>query len=153
MGSAQPFTMEFIRNNGSIETDGETITKLVTSFFAKWFSRLPEQKVRDKRLADCVLNQDKSGWDSLIEDCNIPTDVADTLWAAFQPRNISTEGMAEAPALSDYVPSLQEFKGYIKSLNPRSAPGFSGLSYLIVQLWPDAVVERAYECLCESWKK
>ena len=63
MGCAQPFTMESIRNNGSIETDGETITKLVTSFFAKWFSRLPEQKVRDKRLADCVLNQDKSGWD------------------------------------------------------------------------------------------
>ena len=38
VGGSQPFTMEFIRNNGTLVTDGEKITKLITSFFSKWFS-------------------------------------------------------------------------------------------------------------------
>jgi hypothetical protein len=153
MGGSSAFTMESIRNNGIVETDGESISKLITSFFAKWFARLPEQKLRDKRLADCVLSQTKLDWDSLIHDCNIPTEVSDKLWDAFKPRAISAEGAVEAAALSNYLPSLQDFKGYNKSLNPRSAPGFSGLSYLMVQLWPEMVVERAYDCLLEAWKR
>ena len=96
MGGTPAFTMESIRNNGIVETDGESISKLITSFFAKWFSRLPEQKLIDQRLADCVLSRNKHDWEALIRDCNIPTDVADKLWIAFQPRIISAEGIAEA---------------------------------------------------------
>ena len=68
MGGTTAFTMESIRNNGVVETDGESISKLITSFFAKWFSRLPDQKLIDQRLADCVLNRNKHHWDALIRD-------------------------------------------------------------------------------------
>jgi len=107
---------------------------MITAFFANWFSRLPELKSRDKRLAESVLHQDKAGWDSLILDCKIPSEVADKLWTAFQPRSISPEGLAEAHRLSDYVPSLSEFKQYIKTLNPRCSSSLVGFRFLYQQI-------------------
>ncbi len=152
MGGTSSYTMESIRDEGLTITDGERIASLVTAFFAKWFSRLPDEKERDRKLAECVLNEDKLSWDSLMAATMIPGEVGDTLWLAFQPRPLSSEGLIEAADLADYVPSLYEFKKYIDTLNPRSAPGFSGLSYLMVKLWPDAMVERAYDCLRDAWK-
>ena len=58
MGGSQPFTMESIRHEGKVITDGDSVDKLITSFFAKWFSRLPEQKIIDSRLSACVINHD-----------------------------------------------------------------------------------------------
>ena len=151
MGTSSSFTMESIRQGDEIITDGPRIASLVTAFFAKWFSRLPEEKERGKKLADCVLNADRPSWDKLIDDTRIPMEVGNTLWQAFQPRPLSLEGRKEAEDLVNYTPSLEEFVNYISYLNPRSAPGFSGLSYLMVKLWPDSVIERSYECLVEAW--
>ena len=151
MGTSTSFTMESIRQGDEIITDGAKIASLVTAFFSKWFSRLPEEKDRDKRLADCVLKSDKIAWNKLISDTGIPTGVGDSLWQAFQPRPLSLEGLKDADELANYTPSFDEFVKYISSLNPRSAPGFSGLSYLMVKLWPDSVVERAYGCLVKAW--
>jgi hypothetical protein len=145
--------MEAIREGDETITDGEKVAKLITAFFAKWFARLPEEQDRDKRLAACVLSKDKSAWTELVLSCGIPSNVSEKLWQAFQPRPLSKEGEREAAELNGYVPSLEEFKDYISTLNPRSAPGFSGLSYLMVKLWPEPVTERAYECLKEAWLK
>jgi hypothetical protein len=128
MGSSPSFTMESIRDGDQVITEVKTIATLVTSFFAKWFARLPEEKDRDKGLADCVMSRDRSGWDLLTSECGIPTEVSSNLWDAFSPKPLSAEGMKEAEQLSQYVPSIDEFRSYIKNLNPRSAPGFSGLS-------------------------
>ena len=152
MGTTSSYTMESIRQGDEIITDGAKIASLVTAFFSKWFARLPEEKDRDKKLADCVLKADLSAWNELIADTRIPTEVGDTLWQAFQPRPLSLDGRKEADELANYTPSLEEFTKYIMTLNPRSAPGFSGLSYLMVKLWPDSVIERAYDCLVEAWK-
>ncbi len=40
MGRPCSFTMESIRQGDDIVTDGKTIAKLITSFFAQWFARL-----------------------------------------------------------------------------------------------------------------
>jgi hypothetical protein len=102
-------------------------------------------------LADCVIRKDKTAWDVLTRDCSIPPSASEPLWTAFSPKPLSDEGLREARELEHYIPTLQEFKLHINTLNPRSAAGFSGLSYLMVQFWPDLVVERAYECLREAW--
>ena len=65
MGGATSFTMESIRQDDEIITDGETIARMITAFFGQWFARLPEEKERDKQLADCVLNRDLGGWKRL----------------------------------------------------------------------------------------
>ena len=88
-----------------------------------------------------------------MEETKIPTEVGDKLWLAFQPKSLSDEGMEEAANIVNYSPSLSEFKHHISTLNSRSAPGFSGLTYLMVKLWPESMVERAYECLTEAWKE
>ena len=47
MGGSSPYTMESIRQEGEVITDGERITKLITEFFSKWFARLPAEIDRD----------------------------------------------------------------------------------------------------------
>ncbi len=109
MGRSQPFTMESIRDGDEVITDGATIAKMITAFFSEWFARLPTEKDRDKKLAECVINCDKSAWDRLILDCNIPPEVADKLWAAFAPNEISSEGLREAASLCYYFMCIEYF--------------------------------------------
>ena len=58
----------------------------------------------------------------------------------------------EAADLEKYVPTLDEFNSYIRTLNPNSAGGTSGLTYLMVQQWPANVRERVHAALSEAWK-
>ncbi len=58
--------------------------------------------------------------------------------------------LTEAKDLARFVPSLEEFKTHIKHLNPRSAGGVSGLTYLLVQQWPDEIKDKVYEELRNS---
>ena len=67
-------------------------------------------------------------------------------------KEIPLGAVEEANALNDYSPSLQEFNDYIDTLNPRSAGGPSGLTYLLVQQWPMNVRERVHGSLSKAWK-
>ena len=49
------YTIESIRQDGEIITDGDRIASMVTAFFAKRFKRLPEEKERDRKLTDFIL--------------------------------------------------------------------------------------------------
>ena len=53
--------------------------------------------------------------------------------------------------LTTYIPTLEDFKIHIKYLNPRSAGGPSGLTYLLVQQWPDKIKDKIYEDLKRNW--
>ena len=66
-------------------------------------------------------------------------------------KDITEEGKIEAGLLSNYTPTLEEFNDYIDTLNPRSAGGPSGLTYLLAQQWPENVRSRMYDCLKEAW--
>ena len=48
-------------------------------------------------------------------------------------------------------PSREEFGAYIKTLDPSSAGGMSGLTYLMVKLWPTEILDHAYKCLDQTW--
>ncbi len=89
VGGKTAFTLESIRDGDETITDGEKVAKTITAFFAKWFARLPEEKDRDKRLAECIINRDRDAWSELATSCGIPTIVSDKLWEAFLPRPIS----------------------------------------------------------------
>ena len=67
---------------------------------------------------------------------NIKWEVAKEVLEGMADKPISVEGRAEAEELERYCPSLEEFNKYIETLNPRSAGGPSGLTYLLVQQWP-----------------
>jgi hypothetical protein len=147
------FLMESLRQEDSTVTDGHKIHTLITAFFATWFSRLPEEKERDRRLAECVLSQDKHKWDSLMTSIGIPEQASQRLWNAYKPKDITPEGLHDASLISSYVPTFEEYIKYVATLDNKSAPGNSGLSYLMVKLWPQEIQERAYQCLCEAWSK
>ena len=63
---------------------------------------------------------------------------------------ICEEARIEGLGLDTYIPSLEEFNDYIKTLNPRSAGGPSGLTYLLVSCWPANVRERVYNSISKA---
>jgi hypothetical protein len=126
VGQDPSFLMESLRHGETTITDGAVIHEHITSFFSKWFQRLPNEKRRDKLLADCLINCDRLRWDALTSDIGIPSNTSDTLWNAFQPKHISDQGRRESESLLTYFPSYDDFLAYIRRLDPNSAPGDTG---------------------------
>ena len=73
----------------------------------------------------------------MSEEIKVPEEVALMVREELSNKHVSEECMAEARQLKDHVPTYEEFTTHIKHLNPRSAGGPSGLTYLITQLWPE----------------
>ena len=152
VGRDQSYLMESLIEGDETITDGHAIALSITGFFRKWFSRLPEEKVRDAALAKCVTDVNRPAWDTLMNDIGVPKNPSDKLWYAFQKKPSTPAMLQDAKLLATFCPTLEEFQSYIKSLDSTSAPGASGLSYLMVKLWPEDFVDRAYTCLCNAWQ-
>ena len=89
----------------------------------------------------------------MAERLGIKEEAANNILEGLKDKKIAEEGRIEGEALSKYTPTFDEFKNYIKALNPRSAGGPSGLRYLLVQYWPENVKERIYNAIREAWDK
>ena len=94
---------------------------------------------------------DKTGFLDIAENLKVPPHVAVKVFEGMQPKPIPDIGLEESEGLANFTPTLHEFKNYIKCLNPRSAGGPSGMTYLLVQYWPDNVKERVYTSIKEDW--
>ena len=44
VGGGETFLMESLRDGDHTVTDGHTIHRIITGFFAKWFQRLPTEQ-------------------------------------------------------------------------------------------------------------
>jgi len=83
----------------------------------------------------------------------IEENVANELWTGMTNKELNEEAKVESEGLDQYLPTFEEFCEYIKTLNPRSAGGPSGLTYVLVQYWPENVKKRVYNALKEAWEK
>ena len=66
----------------------------------------------------------------------IPPHIAEKVWESCKKKNLSNEGQKEKDQLDDYTPSFSEFLGFVETSNPKSAGGFNGMSYHLMQLLP-----------------
>ena len=82
----------------------------------------------------------------------MPTKTTEKIFNGMTDKWICEEGMKESRGLSEYAPTYEEFVGYISKLNPRSAGGPFGLTYLLVQRWNGDIKKKVYEELREKWK-
>jgi predicted DNA-binding ArsR family transcriptional regulator len=82
----------------------------------------------------------------------MPTETAERIFDGMSDKWICEEGMEESKGLSEYTPAYEAFVGYISKLNPKSAGGPSGLTYLLVQSWNGNIKKKAYEELREKWE-
>jgi hypothetical protein len=151
MGRRKGFKMESLVIDGVLCADSTTISDAVTKFFEEWFSRSGEESDRDKTIAHIISTENKFEWDRISAEMSIPSHVSDKVWAGFTKRRLPPVAATEGRDLSLMRPTLDEFKAYIKTLNPTSAGGMSGLTYLMVKLWPAQIIEHAYKCLDETW--
>ena len=82
----------------------------------------------------------------------IPPHIAEKVWESCKKKELPEEGQREMDLLDDYTPSYLEFLGFIETSNPKSAGGFNGMSYHLMQLLPAEYLKRIYDVLIEAWK-
>ena len=92
-----------------------------------------------------------AGFTKMAGDMGIPEDVSGRVRGGFLSKEVDRACLEESKTLTTYIPTLEEFKTHIKHLNPRSAGGPSGLTYLLFQQWPDEIKDKIYEDLKRDW--
>ena len=153
IGEEKDFTLEVLYGKLENITDAEEIASIITKFFEEWFSLTDEGEHNDDELSRYSELNDRGSFLEMAGRLGIKEEAANNIFEGLKDKEIPEDGRAEEEALSKYTPTFDEFKNYIKALNPRSAGGPSGLTYLLVQYWPDNVKERIYNAIREAWDK
>ena len=153
MGRRKGFKMEILVIDGVLSADSHKISAAITKFFEAWFARTDEEGDRDKKIAHIISTSNKDEWDNISREMSIPEHVSNRIWLGFSRRGLPDDAVSEGRQLSLMRPTRLEFGNYIKTLNPSSAGGMSGLTYLMVKLWPTEILDQAYNCLDETWLK
>jgi hypothetical protein len=151
MANSKSFSLEVLYDPAGNVTDSEEISRIVTAFFREWFNASDEDRSRDEEVAKHSGESNTKGWLGLAERLKVHEEHAVDVLEGMKDEDITEEGKVEAGLLSTYTPTLEEFNNYIDTLNPRSAGGPSGLTYLLAQKWPENVRSRMYDCLKEAW--
>jgi hypothetical protein len=151
IGDKTDFSLEVIYGTEGNITDADEVARTVTDLFGSTFSQEESSKIQDARLGVAAEANDKTGFLDIAENLKVPPHVAVKVFEGMQPKPIPDIGLEESEGLANFTPTLHEFKNYIKCLNPRSAGGPSGMTYLLVQYWPDNVKERVYTSIKEDW--
>ena len=153
IGEEKDFTLDVLYGKLENITDAEEIARIITKFFEEWFSMTEEGEQNDDELSRFSELNDRNSFLAMTGRLGIKEEAANSIFEGLKDKEIPEEGRTEGEALSKYTPTLDEFKSYIKALNPRSAGGPSGLTYLLVQYWPENVKERIYNAIREAWDK
>ena len=136
MAKYNSFSMEVLYNDEGNITDPDEVARIVTEFFKKWFDSSEEDYVGDDQVARFSATENEAGWFDLSRRLGIPWEHAKEVLEGMSDKESSEATVTGARELDGYSPSLEEFNAYIDTLNPNSAGGPSGLTYLMVQQWP-----------------
>ena len=144
--------MDVLHINGEILTDGDDIAREVNSIFGGgWLFQSVEERERGRELRRLMKDGCGAGFEKLSDSLKVPPEIAQMVRLGLLEKKVDEGCLSDAKDLAFFVPSLEEFKAHIKHLNPRSAGGPSGLTYLLVQQWPDEIKEKVYEELKNNW--
>ena len=151
MARSPSFSLDVIYGKEENIVDADEIARIVMEFFALWFNATEDDDSTDAEVTKCTTEVNEEEWRSLAIKLNIPWQHAKEVLNGMVDKPICEEAKTEGLGLDTYIPSLEEFNDYIKTLNPRSAGGQLGLKYLLVSCWPANVRERVYNSISKAW--
>jgi len=152
VGEQKEFSLEVLYKPGGNITDPYAIAKEVSDTFGgSWFNQTDDERQRGKEIRTTMSKPLEEGFMDIIGSESIPPGVVCRVYEGMKTKEVGVECELDSKHLLHYVPSFEEFKGAIEILNPRSAGGPSGLTYLLVQYWPDEVKKIVYEDLRKCW--
>ena len=135
MREDKDFSLEVLYGEGEEpnKTDADEIADIVTKHFGGQFDLTAEEDANDLILSDLSSKGDKSGFVKMSTEQGIPEDVAERVFGGLTAKHLPEEAESDVKELSDYTPTYDEFPQSISRLDPKSAGGPSGLTYLLVQ--------------------
>ena len=108
------YKMQAIVDEGVCTKDPKEVTDIATKHFSEWFWRSEEDKQRDMMLTGFMEGNDEKAFGDAAREMKIPETAIENVWKGFKKKELADEGKNEAEELGDYVPTLDEFKEYIK---------------------------------------
>ena len=151
-GDKPPFSLDNIKVGEAQVTDKVEITRIITKLFRDWFFRSEHDAWRDHGISDAIICEDKDRFLEITGTLKVPPDIANKIWDSCRIKQLDTEARTEMDELDDYTPTYEQFTSFIKNANPRSAGGYNGMSYLMMQNLPELALKRMYQILLEAWK-
>ena len=131
--------MESLAIGDEIITDGSEICSKATNKFKDWFRRSREEKERDCMLSRLMGTSDRKEWVPFMNGLKIPEATSEVIIKGMEKKELCQEGRLEGLEIAKYIPTWEEFRKLIRSLNSRSAGGISGLTYHMVKLWNEKI--------------
>ena len=90
--------------------------------------------------------------------CEDPLDLRELIWTAMQSTRGTLDESDGSSTLRDRmsdilntVPTLKDFADIIRRGTGGKAAGMTGLTYQLMKVWPDRVIERVYELMVMQW--
>ena len=150
IGNRKDFSLETLRGEGGNITDAKEIANKLKEHFGNGFNTSEMEKELDRDVSEAAGRRKE--FLELTGKIFIPTDTAERIFDGMSDKWICEQGMEESRGLSGYTPTYEDFLGYISRLNPKSAGGPSGLTYLLVQNWNGNIKKKVYEELKGKWE-
>ena len=103
-----------------------------------------------------LLCSDRSKFDELVKEYGIPAPLLDHIWKAIRAKAALLDSIVDGMTLREKmekviseVPTLEEFRGAVRKAKGGVTSGMSGLTYDILNCWPDSAIEMAYNAICK----
>jgi hypothetical protein len=140
--------------------DDDDMHTAMVNFFAKWHQGdvHSSEGIHSAETDWLSVYEDYDTYTELTEAIGVPLELRNLIWEAMQStrpkldgeENGRTlrEGMAEA---LNTVPTLEEFTAVIRKGVGGRTPGMSGLTYGLMKVWPDGVINKVYNLMVQQW--
>ena len=153
MNKKKGYRMECLIDGDVCHTDPDKVDVEARDHFRKWFERTELEIEEGEEMDRIIRGGEKEKFLNKLRTMGMDEKASEVLWEGMGKKDICEEGKAEGEALTDYVPTFEEFEEIINKMNPHSTGGISGLTYHMVQRWETRVKKKLYEELKDCWVK
>ena len=145
-----------VSDDGDMIMDPKAILRHLNEKFYEWHSGDADSisGIHVQRADWHRIGTDRSLFDNLVKQYGIPAYLLDHIWAALRSKESALEQVIDGTTLRERLgaaisepPSLKEFKDAVKNAKGGVTSGMSGLTYDILNCWPDEAIEMAYNAI------
>ena len=101
-----------------------------------------------------LICSDRAKFNNLVKDYGIPANLLDHIWSALKAKDRALDQIIDGISLRERMgaaisepPTLKEFKDAVRNAKGGVTGGMSGLTYDILNCWPDEAIEMAYNAI------
>ena len=151
----KPYLLDYIIKGNDTITNEHSIAQTTKDFFENdWFKALPEDGTHISNNVDdwTIFELPFQQFQTHFQAAGIPTETLSILHRAIQHKP-TADKQQQMNHILIQPPTYEEFIKPLKKNKDFSVAGWSGLSYNMIKIWPDALKKDIFNILLELWNR